>query len=579
MEGLSAGGASVASSAAQPATQQTQTESADAHPMAVRPTLRRRISFENNYGAVIEESGKATDVAEKVRRTSTDVEEAVLQPQLRKVNSTRAATVLQRFTFYEELEPHVQKELCRHVILGKYPADTVLFRQGDPPGNCYVVLSGEVGVFAMTEDELVQQRRMAKSGAHGTSAALAELRASFAEEPPSPGAASVEEILVGSSLFPTEPMASTGFSDNGFRGTAGRRSDIPTAEAFSTYHPDADFGKRVAVLGPGSIFGELELLTGHPRNATVRLLETSEFLIIRKTDFSGVLKDEMKLARDQKQAFLTEHVPGMRGANHVKGRPHSAYYFQKAIAPVGHTFIKQGDVAEESIFVVLQGSVEFVRTESAVPWARGPNTSHPRKAMGTRFMVQDPATDLPGQTVFKLGSLVTGGVFTSCPVAGAPEPFTVSAASRGTEVFHVSSGAFAKLPRAIIDATREHMMKATQWRLESLRQRRALEPNEDSAPPPPTKNPLHKSPSAPAASLRHMGAASPAQTGAVAAMLQRPRMGGLGGRQMPAGLRKTQSDFRETASIILHAGKPEVPSNQRASATGKSGRKLPALVN
>jgi voltage-gated potassium channel len=38
-------------------------------------------------------------------------------------------------------------------------------------------------------------------------------------------------------------------------------------------------------LGPGEFFGETALLTGHPRNATVTVLETAELLILDIADF------------------------------------------------------------------------------------------------------------------------------------------------------------------------------------------------------------------------------------------------------------------------------------------------------
>ena len=44
-------------------------------------------------------------------------------------------------------------------------------------------------------------------------------------------------------------------------------------------------------LGPGDYFGELALLDDSTRSASVRTVEKSEFRIVMKEDFSGVLED------------------------------------------------------------------------------------------------------------------------------------------------------------------------------------------------------------------------------------------------------------------------------------------------
>ena len=43
--------------------------------------------------------------------------------------------------------------------------------------------------------------------------------------------------------------------------------------------------QRVAVLGPGQFFGEIGLMTGQPRNATVRATKESELLMLTRDDF------------------------------------------------------------------------------------------------------------------------------------------------------------------------------------------------------------------------------------------------------------------------------------------------------
>jgi CRP/FNR family cyclic AMP-dependent transcriptional regulator len=57
-------------------------------------------------------------------------------------------------------------------------------------------------------------------------------------------------------------------------------------------------GKEVilSVLGPGDFFGEMGLLDGAPRAATVVTIEPSEFVYVSKEDFNALLKNNYDMA-------------------------------------------------------------------------------------------------------------------------------------------------------------------------------------------------------------------------------------------------------------------------------------------
>eukprot|EP00929_Paragymnodinium_shiwhaense_P111979 TRINITY_DN80226_c0_g1_i1.p1 TRINITY_DN80226_c0_g1~~TRINITY_DN80226_c0_g1_i1.p1 ORF type:complete len:596 (+),score=111.83 TRINITY_DN80226_c0_g1_i1:244-2031(+) len=64
------------------------------------------------------------------------------------------AKLLLKFKFFQELESGVQSQLARICEHETVEAGTVLFRQGDPPGSCYVILQGQVEVWVKSEEEL-----------------------------------------------------------------------------------------------------------------------------------------------------------------------------------------------------------------------------------------------------------------------------------------------------------------------------------------------------------------------------------------------------------------------------------------
>lgn len=52
----------------------------------------------------------------------------------------------------------------------------------------------------------------------------------------------------------------------------------------------AEYKKKVALLKKGDAFGDLSLLYGAPRNATVRTREPSDFIVMTKSTYDKVIK-------------------------------------------------------------------------------------------------------------------------------------------------------------------------------------------------------------------------------------------------------------------------------------------------
>jgi len=75
-------------------------------------------------------------------------------------------------------------------------------------------------------------------------------------------------------------------------GTTGREFFVITKGQAGVYRK----GKKVASLGAGKFFGELSLLDGGPRNATVTADSDMEVILLGQREFLGLLHDVPTMA-------------------------------------------------------------------------------------------------------------------------------------------------------------------------------------------------------------------------------------------------------------------------------------------
>jgi small-conductance mechanosensitive channel/CRP-like cAMP-binding protein len=72
--------------------------------------------------------------------------------------------------------------------------------------------------------------------------------------------------------------------------------------------PDGSGARTVARLGPGDFFGEMSLLTGAPRSATVRALTQVALIEIRKEEFAALLEARPSIAREVAEVVAARQV-------------------------------------------------------------------------------------------------------------------------------------------------------------------------------------------------------------------------------------------------------------------------------
>ena len=116
-------------------------------------------------------------------------------------------------------------------------------------------------------------------------------------------------LLKNSAVFSGVPEAdltqlARGFAPRAFpaggiavrEGERGREIFLVIDGAFDVFASETDGRKRLDILGPGSIFGEIAALTGGRRYATVQAAVDSKVLVNEETNFHEVLRASRPLS-------------------------------------------------------------------------------------------------------------------------------------------------------------------------------------------------------------------------------------------------------------------------------------------
>ncbi|KAF2861298.1 camp-dependent protein kinase regulatory subunit [Piedraia hortae CBS 480.64] len=123
-------------------------------------------------------------------------------------------------------------------------------------------------------------------------------------------------------------------------------------------------GKKVAVSGPGTSFGELALMYNAPRAATVVSTEPSILWQLDRVTFRRILMDSAFQRRRMYESFL-EEVPLLASLTPYE-RSKIADALETKKYPAGSTIIRQGDVGDK-FYLLESGEAEAQQRGRSAP--------------------------------------------------------------------------------------------------------------------------------------------------------------------------------------------------------------------
>jgi CRP-like cAMP-binding protein len=373
----------------------------------------------------------------------SDEAEADSCPVVQRGSLFQIQQLLKGLKIWKDLDPNVQQKLPTIVKKASQPQGSTVFAQGDLPGHCYIVMSGEVAIWIKDEDATVPEPEPSSPSPANSARSAQSAGAKLEKEPPKEQLpmqrarrGSVPAILPQSMPARMNRRSSLPMPTAVAMPNLGRRHSMPSID-FKPL-PVVNWGKQVATLAKGAIFGELALLNGQPRSASVTCITNCEFLIIERAEFDAVLKREMERFREEKLKFMKNHIPGVRDLPPQR-LDKTMYCLVKETFPKGHVFLRQDEVAQRSVILVLSGNVELCCKQ--------------------KLKQGDQETCC-------VARLVKGGLFGSSP-STLPEPFTATAAKTACEVYSLNERSLKRMPIAVIEGIRKYIAETTLWHLQS----------------------------------------------------------------------------------------------------------------
>lgn len=354
-------------------------------------------------------------------KTQIRAKQAERRQPVSRHEARRAMSQVKFFQDFEVVIPGVLDELAKVALCQIGIEGEVLFRQGDPAVDCYVVLEGKVGVYVRSTEQ------------------------------DSPRDIEPEEKIVRQQHSENCPCFC--FAKKVSRFVIKDTWPRYVTECQNTYTPQSNLGIKVSDLIKGSGFGELGLLDKKPRAASIKCIERTTLLVLLKEDFIRLLGDCIDEKSFRKQLWFQQYVPGFadcqtqmkktKRRNSELHRPptrefHPTDCFREWEESCGHIFLAEGSVADPLIVVIKSGHVDFVRRV-------------PSPAVGKMMLAREHEVQFT--------RLSAGQIFCSLGVFGlrVPEPFTARISSEKLQYFVTNSQEVRMLPEMVHGQLLEHV--------------------------------------------------------------------------------------------------------------------------
>ncbi|KIJ70240.1 hypothetical protein HYDPIDRAFT_78459 [Hydnomerulius pinastri MD-312] len=251
------------------------------------------------------------------------------------------------------------------------PSSTILARRTSVSAEPIAVDSGHddpLPVFKKTPDQL---RRIKASIANnfifrdldeeqetGVLNAMQERRVNKEEVVIRQGDVGEYFYVVESGLFHCyihpEPLPPTWLTDN----PSSTSSSQPEKFLQPGYHPV--FGRKVMECKPGNSFGELALMYGHPRAATVQAMEPSTVWALDRITFRTIILKAAHRRRTMYEQFLSS-VPLLSSLEPGE-RSKIADALVSRVYPDGEAVLRQGEMGD-TFFFVEEGEAIVTKTQ------------------------------------------------------------------------------------------------------------------------------------------------------------------------------------------------------------------------
>lgn len=223
---------------------------------------------------------------------------------------TRLLIATESVTFFHQHSQDVHRECCRVMRLQQVQAGERIISYGEPGSDFYIILEGEVGI------------RVPRGNGKG----MVKVQ----------GGMEMEEM--------------------------GGRTEavilLPTLGKGEEEGKGEEDLVEISRLGAGASFGELSLLYGQPRAATIVSLTPTILAILSQSDFSRVLKASLSAALNEKVNFLHSLDTFVRWRQPQLIR--LSYYCHPVKVCKNHVLYREGDPAD-TVYMVITGELTFTR--------------------------------------------------------------------------------------------------------------------------------------------------------------------------------------------------------------------------